>query len=114
MGRYTVWSLLKRSHLSVVVGLKEKPAMAFEIFRPVSPPGRTLFDHRENRRACALRAFEMSIEIVHVDEHPIDNPGHRGPLACLLAHLAMSFRTAVLRCRRGQHDQSVPCFHLAV
>src|SRR6185503_3025705 len=103
-------NLVSQRCTSDVVGLKEKPAMAFEIFRPVSSPGRPLFDHRENRRTGGFCLLEMSIEIVHVDEHAIDNPGHRGPLACLFANLAMSFRTAVLRCRRREHDQSVPRF----
>src|SRR5687768_5195286 len=66
---------------SDVVGLDEKPAMAFEIFRPVPSPGRPLFDHRQNRCTCGFRPFKMSLKIVHVDEHAIDDPGHRGPLA---------------------------------
>ena len=88
--------------------------MAFEIFRPVSSPGWPLFDVRQDYRTSGFGSCEVSIEVVHVDEDTVDNPRHRRPLAGLLAHFAMVFRTAVLGCRRRKHDQSVSRLHLAV
>jgi hypothetical protein len=34
----------------------------------------------------------VSIEVVHVDEHAIDNPGHCRPLACLFTTLLYDSR----------------------
>ena len=99
---------------SSVVLLEKEPAMAFEIFRPISSPRRALFDLREDCCTCCFCSCEVSIEIVHVDKHAVDNPGHPGPLACLFTDLPMVFRTAVIGCRRRKHDQSVTGLHLAV
>ena len=70
--------------------------MAFEIC-PISSARRPLFDVREDRRACCLRSCEVSIEVLHVDEHPVDNPWTPSLFACLLAGLPMAFRTAAAR-----------------
>jgi hypothetical protein len=97
-----------------VVHFNEEPAVALQILCPVASPGRPLFDHGENRRTCLIRPFEVSIEIVHIDEHAIDNPWHLRPPARLFAHFPVSSRTSVLRGWRRKHDQPVPRFHLSV
>src|SRR5688572_27006869 len=92
----------------------EEPAMSFQIFRAIPPAGWSRFDIRQNRRTGTLRTGEVLLDVVHIDKYAIDDPGHRRPLARLLACLAMTFGTAVFGCRRGKHDQSVTCHHFAV
>src|SRR5688572_28723301 len=88
--------------------------MPFEIFRPISPARRPLLNIRKDRRTCCFCSFEVSIEVVYVNEHTVDDPWHRRPDARLLANLPMAFRTTVVRCGSRQHDQSVTCLLLAV
>ena len=75
-----------------MVLLEKEPAMAFEILRPVSSPRWSVFDLREDHRTCRRCSIEVSIEVVHVDEHAIDNPGHCRPLACLFTTLLYDSR----------------------
>jgi hypothetical protein len=56
----------------------------------------------------------MTIEIPHVHEHAIDNPGHLRPFASLFAYLAMTSRTVVVGRGRREHDHPVAGGHLAV
>jgi hypothetical protein len=99
---------------SFVAPLEKEPTVAFKIFCSISPAGRSLFDVRQDPRTGCFRACEMSIEVVHIDEHTIDNPWKRRPPARLLADLPMAFRTLVVGGGRSEHDQSVTCLHLAV
>src|SRR5262245_4492488 len=99
---------------SFVVLLEKEPAMAFEIFRPISSPWGTLLDLGEDQCACRSRSCEVSIKIIHNYEHAVDNPGHTGPLARLFADLSVAFRTAVIWRRTRKHDRSGACHHLAV
>jgi hypothetical protein len=68
-----------QGHGSSAIRFKKEPAMALEIFRPVSPPRGSFLDLRENQRTCRLGSFEMSIQVVHVDEHAICVPARTPP-----------------------------------
>src|SRR5438105_4692619 len=88
--------------------------MAFWILGTVALPVLIRFDIGEDGRASLLRLREMGIDIVNVDQHPIDDVGHCGPLLRRLTVLTMVPRSLVVRCRRRQHDEAVASLHLAM
>ena len=60
----------------VVPLLEEEPAMAFDIFGSVPSTRWPLFDIREDRRPGYLRASEVALKIVHVNQDAVDDPRH--------------------------------------
>ena len=88
--------------------------MTFEVFRAISSSRRSLFNPREDCCASRFSSLEVAIEIIHIHEHAVDYPRNSRPFPCLLADDAMVFRTMVVRCWRGNHNQSIACLHLAV
>ena len=55
--------------------------MPFHLFGTVQPPVRLVLEIGKQGRTRAFGATEVSIDIVHVDEQPVDDPRDGGPLA---------------------------------
>src|SRR5947209_4662137 len=73
-----------------------------------------LSSRSESIVALAFRASEVTINIVHVDEQPVDDPWDRRPLARGRARRPVMLRALVVRCRGGQEDPAFPESQLGV
>src|SRR4029453_7072158 len=100
--------------LSAASLFEEEPAVTVEILGAVARARRARFDAGQDRGAGGLRPREVALEVVHVHEDAIDDPGHRRPLAGLLAALPVAPGSLVVGCRRRQHDEAVAGQHFAV
>src|SRR5437879_9598549 len=94
--------------------LEKHPPMSFDVFGPVQAPDRVVLEIGKHGRALALRASEVTIDIVHVDKQPVDNPWDRRPFARGGARLPVMLRALVVRCRRRQEDPAFPETQLRV
>src|SRR5947209_19856821 len=94
--------------------LEKHPPMSFDVFGPVQAPDRVVLEIGKHGRALALRASEVTIDIVHVDEQPVDDPWDRRPFARGRARLPVMLRALVLRCRGRQEDPAFPESELRV
>src|SRR2546425_3189686 len=94
--------------------LEKHPPMSFDVFGPVQAPDRVVLEIGKHGRALALRASEVTIDIVHVDEQPVDDPRDRRPLARGRARLPVMLRALVVRCRGRQEDPAFPESQLRV
>src|SRR2546427_7825148 len=103
-----------RDRMKSRMRLEKHPPMSFEVFGPVQPPDRVVLEIGKHGRALALRASEVTIDIVHVDKQPVDNPWDRRPLARGGARLPVMLRALVVRCRRRQEDPAFPETQLRV
>src|SRR2546428_8691635 len=88
--------------------------MSFEVLGTIPRPVGAFLELGKDRRACLARAIVMRVGILHIDQDAIDDVWHRGPGARLIAGLAVVSRSAIVRRRCCEHDQTLPGFHLAV
>src|SRR2546422_2270648 len=103
-----------RDRMKSRMRLEKHPPMSFEVFGPVWPPDRVVLEIGKHRRALVLRASEVTVDIVHVDEQPVDDPWDRRPFARGRARLPVMLRALVLRCRGRQEDPAFPESELRV
>src|SRR5207302_6858007 len=94
--------------------LHEHPAMALEVFGAVALPVLVSFDLGDDRSPSSLCLREMGIDVVDVDQHAVDDIGHRRPPLCRLAGIAMVTRCLVIGGWAGQHDDAVARLHFAM
>src|SRR2546428_487939 len=83
-------------------------AVAADVFGPVQPPVRLVLEIRKEGRTRALGASEVLIDVVHVDEQPVDHPRDRGPLAGGRARLPVMLRASVIWRRHCKEDPAFP------
>src|SRR5882762_5600184 len=88
--------------------------MAFEVLGTVALPVLIRFNVGDDGGTVLLSLREVGIDVVDVDQHPIDYVRHRRPLLRRLATLAMMPRSLVIGRRGGQHDDAVTGLHLAM
>jgi len=60
--------------------LHEHPTMALWVFGAVALPILVRFDVGDDGGTLSLRLREVGIDIVDVNQHPVDDVGHRRPL----------------------------------
>src|SRR5215475_404048 len=88
--------------------------MTLDVFRSVSSARAAVFRFRKDDGPGAFRPLIMFINVVDINERPINNPGPGRPFSGACASLAIALRTFVLRRGCGEHDQTVAIFHLRV
>src|SRR5215471_21082384 len=86
--------------------------MTLDVFRPIPSARAAVFRFGQDDGPGSFRPLVMFINVVDINERPINNPGHGRPFSGACASLAMALRTFVLRRGCGEHDQTVAIFHL--
>src|ERR1700730_12358886 len=88
--------------------------MAFDVFNSVLRSVRPYLGLGEYTSAFLLCALVVLGDIVHVNQHAVDDPGHSGPPASSFTVLTMSSGALIVGTGRRQLDNTVAGFHLAV
>src|SRR5262245_49308312 len=88
--------------------------MTLDVFRSVSSARAAIFRFRQDDGPGPFRPLIMFINVVDINERPINNPGYSRPFSGAFAALTMSLRRFVLRRWGGEHDQAAAIFHLRV
>ena len=87
--------------------LHEHPSMAFDVLGAVTPRWRTIFRLRKYLSPCPSSAVKVSVNVVDVHKHPVNDPRNRRPLPCLLAALLVLLGALIRGCRRSEHHNAV-------
>ena len=88
--------------------------MPFEVFGAIAPARKPIFEPREDGRTFPFGALEVRLDVVDVHQDAIDHPRNCRPSPGAFTGFAMPAWTFVIRRGRGQHDQTIARFHLAV
>src|SRR5262249_44787089 len=92
----------------------EHPTVALWIFGSVTATGKSIFELGQYRGTLAFRPLEVGINVWHVDQHAVDDPGNSRPPPRSLASFAMTPRPLVVGGGRRGHDKAVASIHPAV
>src|SRR5262249_44915243 len=91
-----VWIGSPQAVASMGSSLKEKPAVAFQVFGAIPAAWKPVFRLGENAGAGSLRPLIMLVHVIDVDQHAVDDPWDLRPGTGALAMLAMPLRALVV------------------